>query len=300
MKLSGAQFLSKMLISRPADLPGILARRAGERFRTPPAGVATTNFGEVRYPVDMSLHAMARKYYFRTHEMYLERLFRDHLKEGDIFFDIGANMGYWSAFSARLIGRTGEIHAFEPVPRFYASLEALAKANPGYTIYPNLKALGAEPGVLPMAVVEPTAENYENFWTNIGSSSLLPGFLDHAAGLTKTIDVEVTTFDRYVAEKNIDLDRTGFIKIDVEGFESYCLDGMTSLLSKPGRKIPVLCEVLTDPSRNPLLNGKATVQRFQDNGYACLDALTLKPIDVDALEFEENILCVDARSPKLS
>ncbi len=292
MQLTDPRFLNQFLHARPFELPAFLLRRVGEAVTTPPAGIAVSRFGDVVYPVDMSLHAMARKYYFQTHEMYLERAFREHLSPGDVFIDIGANMGYWSAFSAALVGPEGEVHAFEPVPRFYEQLARLADANPRYRIYANQLALGAGPSVLPMAVVEPTAGNYANFDTNIGSSSLLPGFLDHARELTRVIEVGVTSLDDYIASRNIDPDRIGLIKIDVEGFEKYCLDGMTGVLGKSGRKTPVLCEILTDENRIESLDGRKTIERFRNYGYTCLNALTLRPIDETQLDFEENILCV--------
>lgn len=290
-------FFLRVLCSQPALVPEILCKRGREALVNPPKGIAITHFGDVRYDVDLTLHRIARKYYFHTHEMYLNSVFRRFLKPGSVFVDIGANMGYWSAFALSLIGREGEVHAFEPVPAFFASLKRLQANNPGYKLFANQMAVGAAPGHLPMAVITPTSGNYDNFDTNIGSSSVLPGFLDHEKQLTTTIDVEVTTIDGYLAAGKIDPDRIGLIKIDVEGYESYCLDGMASLLSKPGRKIPILCEVLTDPARHEKLNGPAVIGRLEACGYRCLDATTLKPIDTARMHFEENIICVDAAAP---
>jgi hypothetical protein len=38
------------------------------------------------------------------------------LKAGMTVVDGGANWGYWTLVGARLVGRTGQVHAFEPVP----------------------------------------------------------------------------------------------------------------------------------------------------------------------------------------
>jgi len=292
MRLTDPHLLAEMLHARPLELPSFVFRRLQEQMASSPSGVALSKFKDVTYPVDMSLHAISRKYYFHTHEMYLERVFRETLQRGDTFIDIGANMGYWSAFSAALVGREGEIHAFEPVPQFFESLDRFARANPSYRIHANRMAIGAGETTLPMAVVEPNAQNYENFMINIGASSLLPGFLDHAAELTRTIHVKVNSLDDYVRRHNIDVAKIGLIKIDVEGFESYCLDGMTSILEKPGKKTPILCEVLTDKNRREPLDGRATIERLERHGYICLNALTYRPVDRLRLRFEENILCV--------
>lgn len=287
-----AHFIRKMARYRPADLVPSIGRRALESLSRPPEGLATTWFRGVRFDVDTSMHAIARKYFFQTHEMFLNAIFRRHLKPGQVFVDVGANMGYWSARAASLVGLSGAVHAFEPVPAFFESVRLLAANNPAYNIRANNLACGAEAGEIEMAVVVPDRTNYFNFDTNIGSSSVLPGFLAHEPTLTRRITVGITRLDDYLDEEGVDLDAVGLIKIDVEGYESYCLDGMARVLSKPGRKVPLLCEVLTDTSRSEFLDARKIVRRMEGHGYRVLDATTLQPIDVTTLHHEENILCV--------
>lgn len=285
-------FFGKLARSRPSDLPGMIVRRAYEAISPPPQGIKKIKFGEVSFDIDLSLHAIARKYYFKTHEMFLENIFKRHLSPGKIFIDIGANMGYWSAFSANLVGREGEVHSFEPVPVFFVSIKRLSEQNREYKIFANNMAMGSSEDILDMAVVVPRKENFDNFDTNIGSSSLLPGFLDHASSLVETIQVPVIALDDYIDRMKVDIERIGLIKIDVEGFESFVLDGMKKILNKRGRRIPILCEILTDPLRDAHLNGAVIVDRLAYYGYKCLDVTTLKAIDIGSLSFEENIICI--------
>ena len=91
---------------------------------------------------------------------------------------------------------------------------------------------------------------------------------------------------------HIDLDRVDLIKVDVEGFEAAVFDGMQGVLTKSGRKVPLLCEILTDLDRPKPLDGRRIIERLENCGYRCLDAMHLRPIDRDALGFEENILCL--------
>jgi len=286
------RFLLKYASSDPLGLADIVRRRAIEQFSTPPTGLATTHFNGVHYEIDMSLHRMMKKYFFHTHEMFLERIFKRCLAAGKIFVDIGANCGYWSAYTLSLVGQSGEVHAFEPVPQYFSFVRRLAEFNPGYQVIANQVACGAQPGAFTMAVVAPRAENFDNYDTNIGSSSLATGFLDHVHELTENITVQVIAFDNYARERKIDLDRVGLIKIDVEGFEAEVFDGMQGVLAKSGHKIPILCEVLTDLDRPKPLDGRRIIERLEDCGYRCLDATHLRPINRDTLGFEENILCL--------
>src|SRR6266404_9605844 len=173
-----ARFLLKYASSDPLKLADIGRRRAIEQFRTPPTGLATTRFNGVHYEIDMSLHRVMKKYFFHTHEMFLERIFKRYLAAGKIFVDVGANCGYWSAYTLSLVGQSGEVHAFEPVPQYFAFVRRLAELNPGHRVLANNVACGAAPGRCPMVVVPPRPENFDNYNTNIGSSSLQPGFLD--------------------------------------------------------------------------------------------------------------------------
>jgi FkbM family methyltransferase len=286
------RFFLRYAADDPLRFAGMVRRRAVEQFAKPPAGPAIAHFGEVDYGIDLSVHRMMAKYFFQTHEMFLERIFDRYVRPGDVFIDIGANCGYWSAYALARVGRDGEVHAFEPVPHYFAFLSRLTELNPGFHVFANNLACGAGPGRAPMAIVPPRADNFDNFNTNIGSSSLRPGFLDHSADLTETIDVEVTSLDHYVRERAIDPERIGLIKIDVEGFETAVLDGMAELLAKPGRKVPILCEILTDLERRDPLDGRKIIDRLESAGYRCLDATDFKPIRRDALGFEENMLCV--------
>ena len=287
-----AHFLLKYASSDQLKLVGFARRRAIEQFSSAPTHLATTHFDDVRFEIDMSMHRMMRKYFFRTHEMFLERIFDRYLAPGQIFVDIGANCGYWSAYALSRVGQDGEVHSFEPVPQYFAFVQRLAELNPKYRMVANQAACGVRPGEFSMTVVLPRTDNFDNYNTNIGSSSLAAGFLDHVRDLTENITVKVVAFDDYVREHAIDLDRVGLIKIDVEGFESAAFDGMQDVLTKPGRKIPILCEILADLDRTEPLDGRRIIMRLQKYGYRCLDATHLRPIDPDALGFEENLLCL--------
>jgi FkbM family methyltransferase len=286
------RFMAKYACSDPMGFADMMRRRAVEQFSTTGSGIAQTKFADVTYEIDLSLHKLTRKYLYHAHEMYLERVFDRFLFPGGTFIDIGANCGYWSAYALAKVRQQGEVHAFEPVTQYFSFLRRLAELNPDFKLFPNNVACGSHNERRPMVVVQPRRDNFDNHDTNIGSSSLASGFLAHAEDLTKTVDVNVIALDDYLRVNSIDLDRIALIKIDVEGFEICVFSGMSSILSKEGRKVPILCEVLTDVRRKFPLDGAQIVARLERCGYSCLNALTLRPIDPTNLGFEENIVCV--------
>ena len=48
---------------------------------------------------------------------------------GDVCYDIGANLGFFSILLGRLVGPTGIVYAFEPVPANAAVVERNARIN---------------------------------------------------------------------------------------------------------------------------------------------------------------------------
>jgi tRNA G46 methylase TrmB len=56
-------------------------------------------------------------YLLGTAEPHLQRAIKKYVGTGDTAYDIGANMGYVSLSLAKRVGPSGNVIAFEPVPR---------------------------------------------------------------------------------------------------------------------------------------------------------------------------------------
>src|SRR5687767_10802635 len=60
--------------------------------------------------VDLS-SSVGRSIYIRgVYEPEVERCLRSILRPGDVFIDVGANVGYFSIISSQLVGGSGEVH----------------------------------------------------------------------------------------------------------------------------------------------------------------------------------------------
>jgi FkbM family methyltransferase len=54
---------------------------------------------------------------------------RNYLKENDIVYDVGANIGYFTLEFARAVGKNGKVHSFEPHPEIFKVLQRNIKRN---------------------------------------------------------------------------------------------------------------------------------------------------------------------------
>jgi len=150
---------------------------------------------------------------------------------GFVFFDVGANIGLYSALCGALFD-PAHVIAFEPTPDTARIARKIARVNRLPTRVEEL-ALGQSPG---MASLYLSAKSD-------ASNSLVEGFKESVG----TIEVDVRTLDDYVNESCLIPD---IIKIDAETFEPDILAGSR--------------EVLT--THRPLLIVEALHRRGRDHG----------------------------------
>jgi FkbM family methyltransferase len=147
------------------------------------------------------------------------------VKPGHVCMDIGANIGVYSVVMQSLAGRSGEVHSFEPVNHIRRKAMLNLQLNGCRNVRLNDFALGASPGTLKMLQVKSGI-------FRAGTSSMLETDSIEAVGREHfdEVDVRVETLDNYVAE--LGMKQLDFIKMDVEGFEIFVLQGATKTLAK--------------------------------------------------------------------
>lgn len=137
------------------------------------------------------------------------------LRPGQVFYDIGANIGIYSLWAAVLVGETGQVYAFEPAERTSAWLAALIAQNELANVEVVRSAVGDRVGELQLHTV-PGAS---------GLSSVVPG-LRVSAGGGPVHTVSSMTTDAFATDHR----PPSLIKIDVEGYEAEVVRGMSRLL----------------------------------------------------------------------
>lgn len=68
-------------------------------------------------------------YYHGTYERGFAEFLKQNLKKGDIFIDVGANIGLFTLLSSKLVGNVGRILSFEPNPEIFEQLEVNVNLN---------------------------------------------------------------------------------------------------------------------------------------------------------------------------
>lgn len=144
-------------------------------------------------------------------------LIKNRLKEGNVFIDIGANVGSYTLVAAKHVGETGKVIAFEPVGTAYDRLIENISLNNIANIEPERKAVYNKNQNLELHI----ASN-----KNLGMSSIYHH--DTESGLIEKVGA--IRFDDYISDHSID--RIDLIKIDIEGSEMFALQGMKESLEK--------------------------------------------------------------------
>ncbi len=198
-------------------------------------------------------------YALGTSEPEIQELLAEHLKPGDTFFDIGANVGFFTVLAAKLVGTAGCVVAFEPGPETAEALERNVRANGFDTVQIARVAVGNETGEAAFTLPE----------TGHWSAARLTQFDGPAPYGERTCMVRVVSLDE--ARRRCEVPKQPqVVKIDVEGAEVAALHGMRDTL-RSTRPV-VICETHgTAPDVTELLEhlGYAveTLQDFSDEAW---------------------------------
>ncbi len=142
------------------------------------------------------------------YESDLQRLLVDSLSPGDVFLDVGANVGFFSLLGATLVGPSGKVIAFEPV----SENAQLLLRNLALNRVTNVQLVEA-------AVAD-----------RAGTASFEDGQSPSQGRLgTGSRSVPVVTLDGLLASGAIPAPQV--IKMDIEGAESLALSGARGLLA---------------------------------------------------------------------
>jgi len=183
-------------------------------------------------------------FYGQPYEPELARAVAECLSDGDVFIDVGANVGFFSVLAGKRVGRRGAVIAFEPHPGARGGLHhALAENGLGEIVEICDAALGAECRPAQLFLSD------DSVLSTIDPSRA-PARDDYA--FRGSITVAMITLDDWLT-RHPDLGpRVRAIKIDVEGTEGDVVVGMAgTLLTCPPAH--VFCETAPGSVADQLL-----------------------------------------------
>lgn len=148
-------------------------------------------------------------YFYGTHdERYIVTKLLKLIKPGDICWDVGANIGFYTCLLASLVEDSGAVVAFEPAARTCGYLKENVSLNQFTNVTVVNKGLGDKQ--------EQRLLHYSEAGLAEGTASL-----KYADGRAASERVTLNTIDNLIPE----LPTPDFIKIDVEGYQLEVLRG---------------------------------------------------------------------------
>lgn len=172
----------------------------------------------------------------------VQQAIRTSLSAGQVFYDVGANVGFFTLLAARQVGPSGAVVAFEPDPDVADRLRRAAEHNeiPNVTVIEA--AIWSRKGVVP-------------FERGLTSPDRGVGRVVAASEGANRVSVRAITLDEYVAAAA----PPHLVKCDVEGAEVEVFRGALGLLAR--HRPSVICEV------HSAANLQALQELFRQCGY---------------------------------
>ena len=190
-------------------------------------------------------------YYFGAWETNLTRFVNTAIQNGDVFVDVGANIGYFTLQASKLVGKSGKVISFEASPRIFAKLRDNLSRNRVTNVTAHNLAVSDTDGLVKIYLASSS---------NIGETTIIA---------TDSADFECEVAARPLSAllSPSELARVRVIKIDVEGAESQVVAGLLPMLR--GARLDLEIAIEISPKRLRVLNKKADdiVASLSDHGF---------------------------------
>jgi FkbM family methyltransferase len=185
----------------------LLNRVPGEKYRVLSCGGVLKGY---KMKIDWTKH---RSFVYGTWEPEVVDSILQNVLPGMTVVDIGAHAGFYALLFAKLVGPTGKVIAFEPLPANFRLLEENIALNGLTNVLVRHEAVGERSGELNLEVPDP-------------EDHLLAGPMS-SADPRGSMKVPVVSLDDFASQRGLHID---FIKMDVEGAEGSILKGAQETL----------------------------------------------------------------------
>ncbi|GGU00758.1 FkbM family methyltransferase [Streptomyces violascens] len=217
--------------------PGAVGKaELAERFLNPylcdhPRQRVVEDRSGARFAVDTTDLIQRFLYLFGAWEPHMTRWLQSRLRPGDVFVDVGANIGVFAVLGSRLVGSTGRVVAIEASPTFHRRVLQHASLNQCDNIRAVNTAVSDERKTLTFVL----ASSH-----NMGANSIVP----YDGPAESTFDMEAFPLPEVL--KSDEVAGARVIKIDVEGAEGGVVRGLAPVLDQLRSDVEIAVEVTPD------------------------------------------------------
>ena len=148
-----------------------------------------------------------------VYEAWTTDVVKSELKQGDVFVDVGANIGYFTIMGSKLVGERGQVYAFEPNPFSFEILRRNVETNNLHNVTIEQKAVTNFSGRVEL-------------WANKGNTYAWK------EGSRIPFSADCVRLDDYFQGQHIDL-----MKMDIDGGETTALEGTFEMSSNDIEKL---------------------------------------------------------------
>lgn len=196
------------------------------------------------------------------------RALQSRALRGAVAFDVGVNYGYTSVWLSQWADR---VYVFEPNPENRAMIREQLQVRRTHNVEIAATAISDHEG---SALLHVKPFDGHHSLADIGASTTV-----------RTLEVPVTTLDRFALAQNIQ--RISLLKIDVEGFEPEVLRGASGLLSQGAIDL-ILFEYSPQFYQQRGIDPLAPLAVLDEYGYRTL-TIDGKPLDRSSLSKTQQI-----------
>jgi FkbM family methyltransferase len=203
---------------------------------------------------------------FEKYEQEDSEMLFNLVKNNDVIFDIGANIGWYSIHLAKKIN-SAKIYSFEPIPETFTKLKKNIEIN-------NISNINLVNTPLSNEVQKLTFY-YSPSATGASSSVNISEEID-----IKKLECTTDTIDLFV--KNNNINKIDFIKCDVEGSELFVYQGGIESIKKYS---PIIfTEMLRKWAAKFNYHPNDIINLFSEIGYNCYKSMNKKLIKIDRID----------------
>ncbi|MBD2772387.1 FkbM family methyltransferase [Iningainema tapete] len=158
------------------------------------------------------------RYLIKSHEQHISYAISKLVKNGDIFIDVGANIGYFSAYATAAVGKQGKVFCLEPESKNFEYLKTNCNTiqKRGFDCSAYSLAASSVNGEATLSI-----HRYSTYHT------IEDNYLERVED--KQI-INTVTLDDWTKQEGIE--HISLLKIDTEGHEPRVLEGARKLFHK--------------------------------------------------------------------